>query len=136
MKLVVTGGAGFIGSNYVRLVLREHPTYKVHVLDALTYAGNLDNLADFANDARFEFTHGNISDPEAAAKVASDADVILNFAAESHVDRSILNPGEFIQTDVAGVFTLLEAARKAGHNRFLHVSTDEVYGSISRGSFV
>ena len=136
MKLVVTGGAGFIGSNYVRLVFKEHSDYQVHVLDALTYAGNLDNLADFADDPRFEFTHGNIADPSVVNKIASEADIILNFAAESHVDRSILNPGEFIQTDVAGVFTLLEAAKNAGHNRFLHVSTDEVYGSISKGSFV
>jgi len=133
--LVITGGAGFIGSNFVRYILRKYPDYRVHVLDALTYAGNLDNLATVSGDPRFEFTHGDIRDAEIVDKVASRADAIINFAAESHVDRSILNPGAFIQTDVAGVWTLLEAARKHKHERFLHVSTDEVYGSIPEGSF-
>jgi dTDP-glucose 4,6-dehydratase len=135
VKLVVTGGAGFVGSNYVRMTLAQHKDYEVHILDALTYAGNLENLSDCANNPRFKFTHGNILDSEVVNKLAQGADAIINFAAESHVDRSILAPGEFIQTDVAGVYTLLEAARKAGHNRFLHVSTDEVYGTIADGSF-
>jgi dTDP-glucose 4,6-dehydratase len=117
------------------MTLAQHKDYHVHVLDALTYAGNLENLSDCANNARFKFTHGNILDSEIVNKLAADADAIINFAAESHVDRSILAPGEFIQTDVAGVYTLLEAARSARHDRFLHVSTDEVYGTIADGSF-
>jgi dTDP-glucose 4,6-dehydratase len=135
LRLIVTGGAGFIGSNFTRLVLQEHKDYRVHVLDALTYAGNLDNLAGCTNDPRFKFTHGNILDNALVHKLAEESDVIINFAAESHNDRAILSPGEFIQTDVAGVYTLLEAARSKGHNRFLQVSTDEVYGSIDGGSF-
>lgn len=134
--LLVTGGAGFIGSNFVRYILARYPEYQVHVLDALTYAGNKDNLADAWHDSRFRFTQGDICNPEIVDEVAKSADAILNFAAESHVDRSILQPGAFIQTDVAGVWTLLEAARKYKHERFLHVSTDEVYGSISEGSFI
>jgi dTDP-glucose 4,6-dehydratase len=133
--LVVTGGAGFIGSNFVRYMLGRYPEYRIHVLDALTYAGNRDNLADLAGDHRFKFVHGDIRDAGIVDEVAKSADAILNFAAESHVDRSILHPGAFIQTDVAGVWTLLEAARKYKHERFLHVSTDEVYGSIPEGSF-
>lgn len=133
--LIVTGGAGFIGSNFVRHILAGYPDYKVHVLDALTYAGNVDNLADLSSDPRFEFTHGDIRNRDVVADLAKRADVIINFAAESHVDRSILNPGEFIQTDVAGVYVLLEAAREAHHRRFVHISTDEVYGSIASGSF-
>jgi dTDP-glucose 4,6-dehydratase len=135
LKLVVTGGAGFIGSNFVRLVLSKHPQYEVHVLDALTYAGNLENLADCANNPRFSFTHGNILDKDVVAKLAEESDAFVNFAAETHVDRSIASRGDFIQTDVAGVYTLLEAARAARHSRFLHVSTDEVYGTIAQGSF-
>jgi dTDP-glucose 4,6-dehydratase len=132
--LVITGGAGFIGSNFVRYLLGRYPEYKIHVLDALTYAGNKDNLKGLTEDSRFEFTHGDIRDSAVVEQVASRADAIINFAAESHVDRSILNPGAFIQTDVAGVWTLLEAARKHKHERFLHVSTDEVYGSVEKGS--
>jgi len=133
--LIVTGGAGFIGSNFARYILNKYPTYHVRVLDSLTYAGNLDNIADLAGDSRFSFTEGDIRDRSVVNDLARGADAIVNFAAESHVDRSILNPGDFIQTDVAGVFVLLEAARSAGHERFLHISTDEVYGSIAEGSF-
>ena len=133
--LIVTGGAGFIGSNFARYILTAYPDYHVHVLDSLTYAGNLDNIADLTANQRFTFTEGDIRDRVVVNAVAKKADVIVNFAAESHVDRSILNPGDFIQTDVAGVFTLLEAAREASHDRFVHISTDEVYGSIPVGSF-
>src|SRR5579884_1584651 len=97
--IIVTGGAGFIGSNFVRYLLARYPEYRVHVLDSLTYAGNLENLADVSKDPRFEFTQGDIRDAAAVEAVASRADAIINFAAESHVDRSILNPGAFIQTD-------------------------------------
>ncbi|HEY3331480.1 MAG TPA: dTDP-glucose 4,6-dehydratase [Capsulimonadaceae bacterium] len=133
--LIVTGGAGFIGSNFARYILKKYPTYKVHVLDSLTYAGNLDNLADLQSNPNFEFTKGDIRDAQVVNELSAKADTIINFAAESHVDRSIVNPGEFIQTDVAGVYTLLEAARTHKHDRFLHISTDEVYGTIPEGSF-
>lgn len=133
--LVVTGGAGFIGSNFARYMLAKYPDYRIHVLDSLTYAGNLDNLADLQANPRFAFIKGDIRDASVVGEAASKADAIINFAAESHVDRSIVNPGEFIQTDVAGVYTLLEASRANKHDRFLHISTDEVYGTIADGSF-
>ncbi|MDR3709611.1 MAG: dTDP-glucose 4,6-dehydratase [Capsulimonadaceae bacterium] len=133
--LVVTGGAGFIGSNFVRYILSKYPDYRVHVLDSLTYAGNLENLEDVSSNPNFAFTKGDIRDAKVVGELATHADAIINFAAESHVDRSIVNPGEFIQTDVAGVYTLLEAARSNKHNRFLHISTDEVYGTIAEGSY-
>lgn len=135
MRLLVTGGAGFIGSHYVRHVLHHHPQDTVAVLDKLTYAGNLENLADVADDTRFTFTRGDIADPEAVAAVMDGVDAIVNFAAETHVDRSLMDPASFIETDVRGVYTLLEAARAREGVRFLQVSTDEVYGSISEGSF-
>ena len=115
--LIVTGGAGFIGSNFVRQMLGSYPDYRIHVLDALTYAGNLDNLAAVADNPRFSFTKGDIGDAAVVDPLAEKADAIINFAAESHVDRSILNPGAFLQTDVAGVHTLLEAARRNKHQR-------------------
>ncbi len=133
--VIVTGGAGFIGSNFVRHILTQYPDYKVVVLDALTYAGNLDNLADVWQDPRFSFVQGSINDAELVGQLAQNADAFVNFAAETHVDRSIVDPGAFLQTDVIGVWTLLEAARTHSHSRFLHVSTDEVYGSIDAGSF-
>jgi dTDP-glucose 4,6-dehydratase len=133
MRLLVAGGAGFIGSSYVRNRLADHPQDSVRVLDKLTYAGRRENL-DGLPDDRFELVEGDIADAEAVAPAVEGCDAIVNFAAESHVDRSIESPGEFIQTDVFGAFVLLEAARAAGI-RHLQVSTDEVYGSIESGSF-
>ncbi len=132
-KFIVTGGAGFIGSNFVRLFLREHPDYSVTVLDKLTYAGNLENLKDLEGEPRLRFVRGDICDAAVVDELASEHDCILNFAAESHVDRSLLEPGAFIQTDVFGTWVLLEAAKKYGHQRFLQVSTDEVYGHVAEG---
>ena len=133
MKLLVAGGAGFIGSTYVRRHLREHPDHRIVVLDKLTYAGRRENLAG-TDPQRLEFVEGDIVDGAAVATAIAGCDAVVNFAAESHVDRSIENPGAFIQTDVYGTFVLLEAARDAGI-RHLQISTDEVYGSIEEGSF-
>ena len=133
MRLLVTGGAGFIGSNYVRHRLAAHPGDSVVVLDKLTYAGRRENLDDVA-DERVELVEADIADRDAVRGAIEGCDAVLNFAAESHVDRSIESPGEFITTDVFGAFVLLEAAREAGI-RHLQVSTDEVYGSIEDGSF-
>ena len=133
MKLLVAGGAGFIGSTYVRRHLREHPDHRIVVLDKLTYAGRRENLAG-TDPQRLEFVEGDIVDGAAVATAIAGCDAVVNFAAESHVDRSIENPGAFIQTDVYGTYVLLEAARDAGI-RHLQISTDEVYGSIEEGSF-
>jgi dTDP-glucose 4,6-dehydratase len=139
--VLVTGGAGFIGSNYCRYALQHHPDYRVVVLDALTYAGNLSTMADMQHDPatadRFRFYPGKIQDETVVRGViaAENVDYIVNFAAESHNDRSILEPGSFIQTDVYGVFTLLDATRHLHVERMLHVSTDEVYGTIDHGQF-
>jgi dTDP-glucose 4,6-dehydratase len=134
MKLVVTGGAGFIGSNFVRWVLEHHPDDTVVNLDKLTYAGNPANLADVADSPRYRFAHGDICDGALVREVLRGADAVVNFAAESHVDRSLMEPDAFLRTDVFGVFTLLEAVRELGVPRLLHVSTDEVYGSLATGS--
>jgi dTDP-glucose 4,6-dehydratase len=133
--ILVTGGAGFIGSNFCRYMLQKYQNYRIIVLDALTYAGNLDNLADLQDNPRFRFVHGDIRDKKIVDELVKDVDAIVNFAAETHVDRSIADPGSFVLTDVYGVFVLLEACRKFGIEKFLHVSTDEVYGSIQEGSF-
>lgn len=133
MKLMVTGGAGFIGSNFVHHRLAARPEDTIVVLDKLTYAGRRDNL-DGAPAGRLEFIEGEIGDRDTVLRAIDGCDAIINFAAESHVDRSIESPGEFIQTDVFGTFVLLEAARDAGI-RHLQISTDEVYGSIDEGSF-
>lgn len=133
MRLLVAGGAGFIGSEFVRHTIREHPDDSVIVFDKLTYAGNLSNLDPVADSDRFRFVRGDICDAQAVAALAREVDAIVNFAAESHVDRSLEAPGQFIQTDVFGTFVLLEAARQAGHERFLQVSTDEVYGDVPEG---
>lgn len=135
--LMITGGAGFIGSNFARLMLNKYSDYQVVVYDKLTYAGNPDNFKDMLDYPRFAFAQGDISDAERVNAVIREhqIDTIVNFAAESHVDRSILNPDAFIQTDVYGTYVLLEAARHNGLERFLQVSTDEVYGSIACGTF-
>lgn len=137
-SLLITGGAGFIGSNFVHHVLEKYPDVEVVVLDKLTYAGNLDNLRDVADDRRYNFVHGDICDMELVDQVVREhhIEAIVNFAAETHVDRSILEAGSFIQTDVYGTHVLLEAVRKFGLQRMLHVSTDEVYGSVTEGSWV
>ena len=134
MKLVVTGGAGFIGSNFIRYVLRTHRDDTVVNLDKLTYAGNRTNLADLENDPRYSFVHGDISDAKLVRDILRGTDAVVNFAAESHVDRSLVEADAFLKTDVFGVFTLLEAVRELRIPRLLHISTDEVYGSVPSGS--
>jgi dTDP-glucose 4,6-dehydratase len=131
-RLLVTGGAGFIGSNFVHHVLHRFPGAHVVVLDALTYAGRRENL-DGLPAAQLTFVHGDIRDPQAVTRAMAGCDFVLNFAAESHVDRSIEQPGEFIQTDVYGVFVLAEEARRRKVKRFVQVSTDEVYGEVLEG---
>jgi len=133
-RLLVTGGAGFIGSAFVRRVLERHAEVSVTVLDKLTYAGNLANLEPVAEDSRYRFVQGDIADAELVEELAPTVDAIVNFAAESHVDRSIEQPDAFIRTDVYGTFVLLEAARRHVHQRYLQISTDEVYGHVPEGS--
>lgn len=137
MNLLVTGGAGFIGSNYVRMVLGSEPDTRVCILDALTYAGNLSTIADLLASPRCKFFPGHIQDQCVVDGIIKSEHIthIVNFAAESHNDRSLLDSGSFIQTDVYGVHVLLEATRRFGLERLLHVSTDEVYGSIAEGHF-
>ena len=134
-KLLVTGGAGFIGSNFIRLMLERHKSIQITNLDKLTYAGNLNNLKDIENDSRYRFVKGDICDQTVVDPLVRESDVIINFAAESHVDRSIGRPEDFIETDIFGTFQLLEAARRHGIDRFIQISTDEVYGSIEKGWF-
>jgi len=131
-NLMVTGGAGFIGSNFVRYMLGKHPEYNVLVYDKLTYAGNLDNLLEVAGDACYSFVRGDICDAAAVTEAmqAHQIDTVVNFAAETHVDRSIMDPDAFIMTDVYGTYTLLEVARRLGVERYHQISTDEVYGHI------
>jgi len=139
MKLLVTGGAGFIGSNFVRMALMDKfPDFNVEqltVLDLLTYAGDEENLKPVASDKRYKFVKGDIRDLELAKKLMQDADQVVHFAAESHVDRSIEGGSEFVSTNVMGTQVLLDAAKSSSIKRFVHVSTDEVYGSISEGSW-
>ena len=136
MKILVTGGCGFIGSNFIRYMFATYPDIEIVNLDKLTYAGNPENLRDIDGLDGYTFVHGDICDETRVEKIMSGGfDAVLNFAAESHVDRSITGPREFIQTDVFGTFTLLEACRRHGVARYLQVSTDEVYGSIEDGSF-
>jgi dTDP-glucose 4,6-dehydratase len=130
-RLLVTGAAGFIGSNFVRYILNKYPDYRVIAFDALTYAGNLDNFHDLWDNPNFQFFQGRIEDPSIVDNLARNVDAILNFAAESHNDRAILDPETAVRSNFNGVCTLLEAARKFGHERFLQVSTDEVYGSTT-----
>lgn len=133
MKILVSGGAGFIGSNFVRYMLGAHPDYEVLNLDLLTYAGNLENLADIQEKKNYRFVRGDIADCELLEQLFTQGiDAVLNFAAESHVDRSIEDPSHFLRTNVLGTQVLLDAARRHGTSRFVQVSTDEVYGSLGK----
>ena len=136
MRVLVTGGAGFIGSNFVREVLTTHADDEIVVLDKLTYAGRLETIEDLQSDQRLTFLKGDICDAEAVTEAMRNCDAVVHFAAESHVDRSIENPTNFIDTAVKGTYVLLNAALEFGIERFVQISTDEVYGSISSGSFV
>ncbi len=134
LEVLVTGGAGFIGSNFVRYALHQHPDWRVTTLDKLTYAGRRENLHDVISDPRHTFVHGDICDVAVAGPLVERSNVVVHFAAETHVDRSIMSAGDFIRTDVEGTFVLLEAARRAqGLRRFVQISTDEVYGSVATG---
>jgi dTDP-glucose 4,6-dehydratase len=135
MRVLVTGGAGFIGSHFVRHLLTTYPEYRVVNLDKLTYAGNPANLADVAGSPRYQFVRGDIADAPVVREVMAGCDAVVNFAAETHVDRSIQEAGDFARTDVIGTLVLLEAARHHRVARYLQVSTDEVYGSIGVGAF-
>lgn len=129
-KLLVTGGAGFIGSCFVRHILKKHPDYKIINLDALTYCGNLENLRDVEKNPNYTFVHGNICDKKLVRDLVQEVDCVVNFAAESHVDNSIKTPEIFIETNVQGSLNLLQASKELGIERFLQVSTDEVYGTL------
>jgi dTDP-glucose 4,6-dehydratase len=134
-NILVTGGAGFIGSNFVHYLAANHPDWNVVNLDKLTYAGNLENLTGIGEGPRYRFVKGDIADRESVASLVEESDYVVNFAAETHVDRSIHDAGEFILTDVYGTFVLLEAFRSASRaKRFIQISTDEVYGAIATGS--
>lgn len=135
MKLLVTGGAGFIGSCFVRHILNKYSDYKIINIDALTYAGNIENLNDVKDNPNYEFVHGNICDKNLIRDLVSQVDCVVNFAAESHVDRSITGPEIFIETNVKGTLNLLQACKEIGIERFLQVSTDEVYGSLGKTGY-
>ncbi len=135
LTVLVTGGAGFIGSNFIHYMLKQYPNCKLINLDKLTYAGNLDNLKDVEDDPRYEFIQGDIRDKELVRKTFKRVQGVVHFAAETHVDRSILDAGEFILTDVYGSFVLFEALKDSEIEFFIHVSTDEVYGSRDEGYF-
>ncbi len=134
MRLLVTGGAGFIGSNFILYWLKHHPEDEIVNFDALTYAGNLENLADVQNQPNYRFIQGDIRDPQAVNQAMTGIDTVVHFAAESHVDRSILNPGDFVTTNIVGTQVLLDAALKNQVKRFHHISTDEVFGSLELNS--
>ena len=135
MKIIVTGGAGFIGSCFVRHMLNKYPDYKIINLDALTYAGNIENLNDVKDNPNYTFVHGNICDKNLVRDIIQGVDAVINFAAESHVDRSITGPEIFIQTNIQGTLNLLQAAKESGIQRFLQVSTDEVYGTLGKTGY-
>jgi len=135
MKILVTGGAGFIGSNFIRLMLKKYPDYTIINLDKFTYCGNIENLRDIKDNPRYESIKGDISDADTVKKAMAGCDAIINFAAESHVDRSIKDPNRFVKTNVHGAMTLLKCARESNMARFVQIGTDEVYGSIEQGSF-
>jgi dTDP-glucose 4,6-dehydratase len=135
VEVLVTGGAGFIGSNFVRFALERHPDWRVTTLDKLTYAGRRENLHDVMDHPRHVFVHGDIAEAAVSGPLVEQSELVVHFAAETHVDRSILAAGDFIRTDVEGTFVLLEAARRARHlRRFVQISTDEVYGSVASGA--
>jgi dTDP-glucose 4,6-dehydratase len=136
MKLLITGGCGFIGSHFVRYILQTYPEYEVINLDLLNYCGNLDNLRDIEKNKNYKFIRGDIGNFKLVKKLIKDIDCIVNFAAQTHVDRSINKAKEFIQTNVDGTAILLEAARLSNIKKFIQISTDEVYGSIAEGSFI
>jgi dTDP-glucose 4,6-dehydratase len=135
MRIFVTGGAGFIGSNFIRYVLELGKGYSIVNYDKLTYAGNLGNLIGVSGDSRYTFVRGDICDARAVETAMQDCDAVIHFAAESHVDRSIYDPSAAIETNVTGTFVLLQMARKVGVDRFVHISTDEVYGDIAPNTF-
>lgn len=132
MKLLITGGCGFIGSNFIRHIFRHYPDYQIVNLDALTYAGNPENLRDIEKDKKYSFIQGKIENAETVMDVMKDVDYVVNFAAETHVDRSIHNAQPFLTTNVIGTYTMLEAARKTTIKKFVHISTDEVYGTLGK----
>ena len=133
--ILVTGGAGFIGSCFVRHVLTKHPDYKVINIDALTYCGNLENLKDVENNPNYRFVHGNICDRKLVRDLICECDCVVNFAAESHVDNPIKHPEIFVETNVQGTLNLLQACKELGVERYLQVSTDEVYGSLGKDGY-
>ncbi|TWD97419.1 dTDP-glucose 4,6-dehydratase [Neobacillus bataviensis] len=137
MKLLVTGGAGFIGSNFVRYMVNKYPNYMIVNLDLLTYAGNLENLKDIENASNYKFVRGDIADREFIQGLFQEEkfDYVINFAAESHVDRSITDPGIFVQTNIQGTLALLDAAKSFGVTKYLQVSTDEVYGTLGETGY-
>lgn len=135
MRLFITGGAGFIGSNFIRYILNKYPDYEVINFDKLTYAGNLENLRDVENSPRYKFVRGDICDKTAVLEAVGGCDAIVNFAAETHVDRSIMDDNDFIKTDILGVKNLLEAVRESSIKKMVQISTDEVYGDIPAGVF-
>ena len=135
MKILVTGGAGFIGSCFVRHILNKHPEDKVINLDALTYAGNIENLDDIKDNPNYSFVQGNICDKKIVRELVKDVDAVVNFAAESHVDRSITGPEIFVETNIQGTLNLIQASKELGIERYLQVSTDEVYGSLGKSGY-
>lgn len=130
MKILVTGGCGFIGSNFIRYILKKYPDYEVVNLDALTYAGNRENLRDIEADQMYQFIHGRIEDTKTVSDALKGTDMVVNFAAESHVDRSIIDTQPFLMTNIVGLQALIDSVRRAGIRKFIHLSTDEVYGSL------
>lgn len=135
MNLLVTGGAGFIGSCFVRHILKKHPNYKIINIDALTYCGNIENLRDVESNPNYTFVHGNICDKKLVRELIEQVDCVVNFAAESHVDNSIKNPEIFVETNVKGTLNLLQACKELGIEKYLQVSTDEVYGTLGKTGY-